>query len=92
MQHGLHFNCSWGCALYLLWVCSSVVSFAATTLVVAGELLLIVVVWLPSRCSRVVFSNGEVGDSSTAVMRRGIFSRCEVQQATGYLWQDGSPG
>ena len=38
-----------------------------------GDSSLTVVVWLPSRCGRVLFSNWEVGDSSMVVMRRGIF-------------------
>ena len=44
------------------------------------------VVWLLSRCGRVLFSNWEVVDSSTVVMRRGAFSSYEVQEATGFLW------
>ena len=48
-------------------------------------------VGLLSRCGRVLFSNREVGDSSMVVMRRGNFSSCKVQEATGYLWQGGPP-
>ena len=36
-------------------------------------------------------SNWEVGDSSMVVMKRGAFSSCEEQEATGYLWQGGPP-
>ena len=56
-----------------------------------GNASLTVTVGILSRCHRVLFSNWEVGDSSMVVMRRGAFSRCEMQEATGYLWQGWPP-
>ena len=38
-----------------------------------------------------LFSNWEVGVSSKVVMRKGAFSTCKVQEATGSLWQGGPP-
>ena len=38
-----------------------------------------------------LFSNWEMGVSSMTAMRRGAFSACKVQEATGYLWQGGPP-
>ena len=64
-------------------------SFAATSLIVAGNFSLIVV-GLLSRCGRVI-SNLEVGDSSMVGMRSGAFSRGDVQEGPVYLWQGGPP-
>ena len=38
-----------------------------------------------------LFSNWEVGVSSKVVMRKGAFSTCKLQEATGSLWQGGPP-
>jgi len=48
-------------------------SFADSSLVVAGGSSTVVVVWLLSSYGRVLFSNCEVGYSSLVVMRRDAF-------------------
>ena len=80
----------WISTLYLLCVSSSLVDVCSHLSLWQGNSL-IVIVGMLSRCGRVLFSNWEVGVSYMVVMRRGTLSTCNVQEATGYLWQGGPP-
>ena len=69
---GLHSNCRESS----LFICGGLaplwLSFADSSLVVAGGSSTVVVVWLLSSCGRVLFSNCEAG-YSLVVMRRDAF-------------------